>query len=509
MKIGLLKFCITLDFDPLGATSNSGCDDRYGFIGELVKRGHEITIFTPLVRGYKNDPKEERWLLKSDTEDIPGHMKWVKKLGYAPGELPVGDFKVDVLIADAGVGNIQYPDKYVSPGPECSLIRRFMRIIAAHKGPVFYLHNDPTLPFYFRQLAGREYQWGTEKNGYTNPIEENRNYSGWVAKSGWGKFEEIFSSDRKNIVLSRALPETFDYMLDTYDVDRVGYKEFSKHLHFEYQPPAYSYELLEDYEFQTHIEYPLFYSGGDRQRRIAFRRYYEEMGISTYVSGKWAEEAMATFDGINFLGWIETRKDLLDLMNKSGALVQIQPKSASKMGWWTARSMEAAACKTMCFMDGNIRGADRMVFDDYFVVNNKEEATDKISAFLKLPNKDRKRIIETQLAYCKTLFTWEKFTDVFLAYCKKYMEKKNVVLSNRNGYDDVLSEFLLQDSSEEYSEEMLSPGYIEEEEEIEESVIEEQVVEDRVESNEIPNPLDFVDTPKETNTMILFKDIPE
>ena len=62
MKMGLIKLCIPIDIDVLGSISNSGVDDRYGFLRELVNRGHDITIFTPLVKGSKNSPKEERWL---------------------------------------------------------------------------------------------------------------------------------------------------------------------------------------------------------------------------------------------------------------------------------------------------------------------------------------------------------------------------------------------------------------------------------------------------------------
>lgn len=425
MKIGIIKFCIPIDFEVLGSTTNSGVDDRYGFFKELISRGHEIIVFTPLVKGTKNNPKEERWITNKDI-DIPDKVKFIRNIGYAPGKLPIGENKVDVMICEAGVGNMQFPNHYYGDieSPEGSLIRRFMHVLNAHKGLVIYMHNDPSLPFYFRQMAGRKYPWGHKRNGYTNPSNENRQPK-WVRDSAWGTFDEVFK-DKKSVVLTRSLPEHFDFMIDNFNSDRAGYKEFSKYMDFEYIRPAYSYDLCDDLSFNQKIEYPLFYSGGDRRRRIAFRKFYEEMGIPTYVSGKWSDEAMNSLDGINFMGWLEDRKMLLEHLNKAGCVVQIQPKDASKMGWWTARVFEAAACKTMGFVDSNIDKSESFVFDDYFVLKNKEDGVSKIRSFLSMSYKDRCKIIETQLAYCKTNFTWKKFTDSFMAICRKHMTDKTV-----------------------------------------------------------------------------------
>lgn len=441
MKIGLIKFCSTVSLDVLNSTSNDGSDDRFGFLRELINRGHEITIFSPMIKGTRNNPKEERWITGDDIESIPKELHFIKQIGYAPGELPIGKFKVDVLLADAGVGSMAFPNNYhEEPGsPEGSLIRRFVHVLNAHKGPVFYLHNDPSLPFYFRQLAGRKYPWGHKNNGYTNPIKENRGEK-WVRDSGWADHDEIFK-DKTSIVLTRCLPSKFEYMIDNFNVDRAGYKEFSNLLNFEYVPPAYAYDLAKEYNHVENIEYPLFYSGGDRRRRISFRKFYEEMGVPTFVSGKWAEEAMVTFDGINFMGWLENRRALLDGLNKSGAVVQIQPKDAAHMGWWTARTMEAAACRTMGFIDGSITSASDLVFDKWFVLNNKTEARHKLYAFLSMPLKDRIKLIDTQLSYCKTMFTWQRFTDVFMSICNKYIDRK-VVNEVRDSYRDSITSLL-------------------------------------------------------------------
>ena len=439
MKFGLIKFCIPLDFEVLSSTTNSGVDDRYGFFREVVNRGHELTIFTPLVKGSKNNPKEERWITSHRTE-IPNDLSFIKKFGYTPASLPVDDLKVDVLICEAGVGNMQFPNFYHEDpqSPEGSLIRRFAHVINAHKGLVIYMHNDPSLPFYFRQMAGRKYQWGHKNNGYTNPIEKNRQ-SKWVRDSGWATYDEMFS-DKKSVLLTRCLPEKFDFMMDNFDVDRAGYNEFKDKLNIEYMPPAYAYDLANNFNYNMDVKYPLFYSGGDRRRRIAFRRFYEEMDVPTYVSGKWKEEAMETFDGINFLGWSETRRDLLELINKSGCVTQIQPKDASKMGWWTARTMEVPACRAMCFIDGSINRAEDFVFDNWFVLKNKEDAIYKIKSFLSMSYTYRIKIIETQLRYCMTNFTWKKFTDNFISICYKYLNNESI--NNRfkhKKYDDYIS----------------------------------------------------------------------
>lgn len=445
MHIGLLKFCIPLTFNVLGSTSNDGSDDRYGFIKELLKRGHKVTIFTPLTKGTRNNPKDERMLLETDEELIPKNLRFLKQIGYMPGELPIGENKVDILVCEAGVGNFLYRNNYAKDldGVDASLIRRFMHVIDAHKGPVFYMHNDPSLPFYFRQLAGRKYPWNHKNNGYTNPIKENRGNK-WVRDSGWGTYSEIFDN-KKSVILTRCVPDKFEFMIDNYNVDRAGYKEYQKELSFEYVPPAYSYELCDDLHFEKGIKYPLFYSGGDRRRRIAFRKFYEEMGVPTYVSGKWKEEAMQTFDGINFMGWLEDREALLKTVNRAGCVVQIQPKDASKMGWWTARTMEVAACKSMPFIDGSIVSGKNMVFDDWFVLKSKDEAQKKIAAFLRSSYKDRIRIIETQLAYCQTYFTWKKFTDVFITLCQKYLPEREVEHKVRKEYKDLLQVYLDKD----------------------------------------------------------------
>lgn len=422
MKIGLIKFCIPLDVEFYGNTSNSGTDDRYGFLKELVRRGHEVTIFTPLAKGTKNNPREERWITGED-ENVPGKIKFLMKMGYAPGRLPVGDLKQDVIICEAGVGNMQFPNHYYpdQESPEASLIRRFVHVLNAHKGLVVYMHNDPSLPFYFRQIAGRSYPWGHKKNGYTNPVEANRREK-WVRNSAWGTYDEIFSG-KKSVVLTRCLPEQFDFMFENYSSDRAGYCDYKKELSFEYIQPAYAYDLCEGLKHRPAATYPLFYSGGDRRRRIAFRKNYEDMGVPTYVSGGWKEEAMAAFDGINFLGWLENREALLSHINKAGAVIQIQPKDASRMGWWTARPFEVVACRSMPFIDGSITRGSELVFDPYFVVKSKDDAREKLRAFLSMPFLDRVGLIETQLAYCRTMFNWQKFTDSFIAICNKHMDK--------------------------------------------------------------------------------------
>ena len=444
MHFGLIKFCIPIDFEVLGSTTNSGVDDRYGLFKELIARGHQVTIFTPLVKGTRNNPKEERWLTGEES-DVPENMKWIRNMGYAPGELPLGENRVDVLIAEAGVGNVMFRNNYYPDpeSPEASLIRRFMHVIDAHKGPVIYMHCDPSLPFYFRQLAGRKYPWGHKRNGYTNPTEANRGEK-WVRDSAWGTHDELFS-EKTSIMLTRAVPEQTEFMIDNYSVDRAGYNEFKDKISFEYVPPAYAYDLCSDYQPNA-IEYPLFYSGGDRRRRIAFRKYYEEMGVPTYVSGKWQEEAMETFDDINFMGWLEDRKSLLDTLNKAGCVVQIQPKDAAKMGWWTARTMEVPSCKSMCFIDGNIAAAEDLVFDKWFVLKNKEDAIKKIRTFLGLTMRERIQIIELQHSYCKTLFTWKRFADVFMSICLKYLGKSVVTRTLRKEYKDHLG-VLLQEGT--------------------------------------------------------------
>ncbi len=386
-------------------------------------------------------------------------------MGYAPKGLPVGDLKVDVLIADAGVGSMNFPDNWSDDPmvPEGSLIRRFMHVLDAHQGLVIYMHNDPSLPFYFRQLAGRRYGWGHKQNGYTNPIAANRGEK-WVRDSGWGNFSEVFDN-KKSVVLTRALPKHFEYMIDNFDTDRAGYREYSPFLNFEYVPPAYDYSLC-NYEYSK-IDLPLFYSGGDRRRRIAFRRFYEEMGVPTYVSGKWDEDTMESFDGINFMGWLEDRKALLDTINKAGCVVQIQPKDAARLGWWTARTMEVPACKSMCFIDGSIQQASDLVFDKWFVLKDKEDARRKIKTFLNLRMKDRIKIIELQNSYCKTLFTWKRFADVFMSICKKYMDDPMVVTRTvRKEYKNSL-DILLKDNQfnieypdlPEYEEKIIAPGH--------------------------------------------------
>lgn len=444
MRFGLVKFCIPIDLEVLSSTSNSGVDDRYGLVKELISRGHEVIIFTPLVRGTKNNPREERWLL-GDEENIPKTLPFLKNIGYAPAELPVGDFKVDVLIVEAGVGNTMFSDPFAKTtqndgidASETGLIRRFARVVDAHKGPVIYLHNDPSLPFYFRQMAGRKYPWGHKRNGYTNPVKENRGEK-WVRDSAWGTFDEMFQ-DKKSVVVTRCLPENFEYMVDVFNSDRCGYKEFQKYLSFEYIPPAYSYELCEGYQFKEKIKYPLFYSGGDRRRRKSFRKFYEDIGVPTYVSGKWTDEAKSGFEGINFLGWVETRKDLLDHINDSGCVVQIQPGDASKMGWWTARTMETSSCMSMCFIDNLIHSAKDLVFDSWFVLKDKEDAQKKIKSFLSLNFSERIKIINTQMDFCKTYFTWQRFVDSFIAICKKNMVDYEVVRNKKRGYEFYLNE---------------------------------------------------------------------
>lgn len=425
MKIGLVKFCIPIDLLVGDSVSNSGVEDRYGFIRELLRRGHEIHIFTPLVRGTESSPREERFIQDYEEKDIPEHVRWLKKIHYHPRDLPVGKLKMDVLVAEAGVGNAVFGNKHAETGeenPESTLIRRFVHVVDAHRGPVFYLQNDPTLPFYFRQLAGRKYPWGDPKNGYTNPTDENRR-EGWVRDSAWATHDEIFKGKR-SIILTRTPPDHMEFMIEKYDSDRSGYKEYRKLLHFEYCPPAYEYSNGDAFSFQREFKYPLFYSGGDRHRRHAFRRYYEDMGVPTYVSGKWKDDVKATFEGINWLGWINTRTDFYSQLNLAGCVIQILPRTIGRLGFWTARPMEVPAMKSMCFMDGEIRNASDMVFDDWFVVKNKQEAQRKIAAYLSMPNIDRRRIVETQLAYCRNLFTWERFVNVFTALANKHAKQE-------------------------------------------------------------------------------------
>ena len=418
MKIAWCKVSLPMEIDYWMSTTNTGADDRAGFMEHFVKNGHTINLYTFL------KPHDEKLFTnrKKELRNRP-YMSWTKALKYMPTKFPKED---DVLIVECGADTMNFRDKYT--GLPC--IRRFVEIVDSFEGPVFYLHMDPTQPFQFKQFVAKKYPWGSKMNGYTNPIKgETTGVKNWVMHSQWATKEEMF--DNKTTVLVaktkklKLLQRLFNRGIDTY-AGRTGYGQLKEYINFESIPPAHDPKWFEYKAFRSRgkgvlIPQGVIYTGGDRGRRAGFRRLCSGTKTGVLATGIWKDKVFnETLDNVSFTGWLNSRQGILNLINKSLCGIQITTSHGEKLGWLTAKTFETIYARSILLMDKNIYEGEKYVIDPYFLVKDSKDVDKKVKELRQLSKGERESIHDQQIELALT-YNWGVVVSKMESLFKKYL----------------------------------------------------------------------------------------
>jgi len=416
MNIAWIKVSLPIEIDYRLADTNTGVDDRAGFMEAFANRGHRITIYT----GIK--PHDET-LFSNKKEEIKKRpwMYWVKNIRYKPTKFPKKD---DVLIVECGADTTNFGCKHTKQ----TCIRRFAELVDSFEGPVFYLHRDPTMPFQFKQFTLKRYPWGHKMNGYSNPIPgKTTKIKNWAMWSQWGTFDELFKNKTTVLVAPVTKPELLPELFNVGEgyAGRTGYGDLQEHINFETCSPAYDSKLFEYRQFKTRglkglSDEKVLYTGGDRGRRASFRRLCSGVEQGVLATGLWKDEKFNdSLDNVELTGWLDTRREVQELINRSLCTIQVTTTKGEKLGWVTAKTFEAAYGRSFLLMDKNIDQGNRFVIDDYFLVKDAREVSEKVKGLLTLSKSERRDFHDVQIEHMK-VFDWDTVAKEMEVLFKRY-----------------------------------------------------------------------------------------
>lgn len=416
MRLGWIKVTLSMELDYRASTTNTGCDDRAGFMKAFHEQGHEQTIYTGikphdevLFSNKKEELKQRPW------------MYWVKNIKYKPTKFPK---KEDVLIVECGADTTNFGCKYTKK----SGIRRFAELVDSFEGPVFYLHRDPTQPFQFKQFVFKKYPWGHKMNGYSNPIDgETKGYKNWAMYSQWGTFEELFFNKKAIVVAPVTKPELLPELFNIgkgYN-GRTGYGDLQEFINYEKCSPAYDPDLFKYRKFKTRASQHLnkqkvLYTGGDRSRRASFRRLCSGVKQGVLVTGDWKDEKFNnSLDNVTMTGWLKSRKEVQELINRSLCTIQVTTTKGQQLGWVTAKTFEAVYGRSFLLMDKEIDQGNRFTAGDYFLVQNAADVTRKVKELSQLSLKERRDFHDAQIENISK-YTWSRVAEEMGVLFERY-----------------------------------------------------------------------------------------
>ena len=417
MNIAWIKVSLPIELDYFKSSSNSGADDRAGFMECFINRGHFITIYTCI------KPHDETLFQDSDELKQRPYMSWIKNIKYKPTAIKISH-KNDVLIVEAGADTMNFKDPYTHK----PFLRRFAELVNTFEGPVFYLQVDPTQPFQFKQFVAKKYPWGHEMNGYTNPIPgKTTGVKHWVMHSSWATKDEIFKNKKTILVAKTTEIESLINLFNKGEgfAGRTGYGVLRDKINFEsipmaYDPKWFTYRIFKTLPKQKLLPTKVIYSGGDRNRRKSFRRLCSGTDCGVLVTGTWKDEKFnSSLDNVHFSGWLEKRTDVADLINHSLCGIQVTTSNAEKLGWVTAKTFETVYGRSFLLMDKNIVGGEKFVIDSMLLVEDANDVSRVVKDLSQLNLQERKELHDKQIELAQK-FTWEKVIIKMEELFKKY-----------------------------------------------------------------------------------------
>lgn len=401
MNIGWARLSMSIELD-FNIAKSGFSQERCPIIRNLMKRGHNITLYTPISK------KEEKNIesIKAGNISELWDNSHISDISYEPTGLP--DINCDILIVESGALNFGFFDKF-NDTPQ---IRRMSNIIDAHKGLVILLQNDPDLPFPFYKLAGCERDWNHEENPYrlgSGTIKECTNLEDY----GWATYDEIFK-DKKWIVLTKSANE--ELVWEAFDTSRARFKSFDNELTLKFLPTPQTSEFVNKFEVCEKPEYDIFCPGYPRNREKSFEslflqfvKYYNLVSCGLWGRAKNFDYKTDCIElGMKCLGFIDNYLDMYKAINNSNTVIHLGVGKTRKLGWITGRYIEGIFCKSIAFYDDNMIGYDNYI--DYRFGVNKENAYEKYKWISKLTHDQRRKLWAYQYDLVKT-YTIANFVD--------------------------------------------------------------------------------------------------
>ena len=422
MNIGWLRLSMSIELD-FNIAKSGFSQERCPIIRNLIRRGHDITLYTPISK--KEENNRENILAGNISKEWDNSH--IVDINYKPADLP--DENCDVLIVESGALNFGFFDKYT----KIPQIRRMAEIINAHKGLVILLQNDPDLPFPFYKLAGSEMDWNHPENAYRLGKGTTK-YCTNLEDYGWSTYDELFK-DKKWIVLTKSANEELVY--NAFNSSRSKFKSFEKELTLKFLPTPQTSEFINNIEIKEIPQYDIFCPGYPRNREKSFENLFLQF-VKYYnlaSCGLWDRSKNCDYKddcvelGMENLGFIDSYQEMYKIINDSNAVIHLGVSKTRKLGWITGRYIEGIFCKTLAFYDDSMIGYDSYI--DYRFSINKDNAYEKFKWLSKLNYEQRQKLWAYQYDTVKK-YTIANFVENLENFCiesgvdnKINEEKKN------------------------------------------------------------------------------------
>ncbi len=398
MKIAWARLSLYVELDPY--TSMGGYTEiRFMMLRELIRRGHEVTIFTPI-------PMKSEVLMhkiKSGTFKQPSDgldYEWIKKLKYEPKGFP--DKSYQVLYVENGTASWMYHDRYW----DGAQIRRCVEVIDAFRGLVIFDHVDPDLPFPLYKMSGMpKYDFDHSKNPYRKGrnglkgITDLEDYS-------WGTNKELFENKKLLLwVHTSDIQRAIDMHAGG---GRCRYKQLvdEKLLKVASFPSCcYNYGL--NTEFNHNPEFDVMYTGYPRGREKMFEENFSDMpdNLKMAVTGPWERRGRKDKTTLNSnvtnLGYLAGFINMTHMVhNRSKSVLCLCVSRTKTLNWVTYRHLEVVFSKSIGFYDKRYSSMDKYLGPE-FALGDKADVMKKYLWVKQMTSEERYKVWKYQYDMCK------------------------------------------------------------------------------------------------------------
>lgn len=400
MKIGYVRMNMPLDLDFFKASPTAlGTELRLGIIDAMVQQGHEVTILSPVKKSHLHILKGEK------TKEFD--YSCFKKVKYDHTGYP----KQDVLFIEKSVPNTMF--RYKVNGKDIPFVWRTFQLINKHKGHVVYFQEE---------AAGQSFPFAVQHQ------ELGKGRSEWNLRVMGKKVD--FWKDKTWTILTHY--KHHKKWIKSINENRFCYNKYIRThgLKSKQIPVCYSAKFDRRFLPKKNPQYKLLYIGNDRDknRKMKMYKFYDGHKFRSNVFGKWKPENVKMFETTDFMGFCSPGL-VTETYNNSYATVQIADREYEEYGLTTNRIVQVIRGGSICFCDKDIQGSQDY-FDDYFLVNSREDLRKKLEEVQNMSYEERKTLNEEQHSKLQTWdsINWEEvLTDksvISQEGFKKYLEEQ-------------------------------------------------------------------------------------
>ena len=398
MKIAWARLSLYVELDPY--TSMGGYTEiRFMMFRELIRRGHEITIFTPM-------PIKSELLMQSIKDgtfkqpDDGLDYSFIKKIKYEPKGFP--DKSYNVLYVENGTASWMYHDRYW----DGAQIRRCVTVIDAFRGLVIYDHVDPDLPFPLWKMSGMTKYDFDNKN---NPYRKGRDGLGGLLgleDYSWGTNKEMFTG-KKSVLWVHT--DDIQQAVDAHaSGGRCRYKQLIDQKLLKVASfPSCCYNYGMDLKFNQDPEFDLLYTGYPRGREKMFEHNFSDMPsvLNMAVTGPWERRGRKGKVTLNQnttnLGYLAGFINMTHhVHNRSKAVLCLCVSRTKTLHWVTYRHLEVVFSKSIGFYDKGYTAMNKYLGPE-FAINDRPDAMKKYLWMKYMSPLEREAVWKYQYNMCK------------------------------------------------------------------------------------------------------------